>query len=263
MATWSASLPALERLCLHLFCEEDNAAEAQDAHNLKVLCPLARASMPGLIALDLRISQFYSNAATGGVLELLAAAHLLTLRNLLHQFRGKWMDALAAPRWASLETLEIRVQLRCWEQESGAAAALSLALAPTLRRLALTGVWTSSIKHAQGATEWPERRSLEVNIEAPELADQLAGLALPLLERLAVGWLEGMGGSEWWLGFGACRANIPSLRVLEIKTCLCGKLRCNDVAACDDPETEQALEELHEAWPGLDVQIQRPKVLYS
>jgi hypothetical protein len=66
--------------------------------------------------------------------------------------------------------------------DSGDAAALSTALAPTLRRLEVDW-WPLSTESC--AAEWPQLRSLQLQASVA-LDYQLGPVRLPLLERLAV-----------------------------------------------------------------------------
>jgi hypothetical protein len=229
----AAPLPALQ----HLDVQVDFAA-ATEARRLDALRPLARLSLPRLAGLTL-----YATAATGQALRLLEGAHLPALRHLgVLDYSGSRPEhscaaALAAPRWSALEALNLFVY-----SSEGVMAALSAALAPTLRRL---GVYQWRFGTEGCAEEWPQLSSLEM-IGGPILAEQLGPVRMPRLERLAVG------GGDSLRGLPARRAALPALRVVELHRCGCSNDGC-PVVGCTHPRTVELLAELRAAWPGLEV----------
>jgi hypothetical protein len=200
--------------------------------------PLSRLSLSRLTRLSL-----FADAATGQGVRWLEGAHLPALRHLgVHDFSQSIHDhprvaALAAPRWSALESLELQIST-----SGGGMAALSAALAPTLRRLVVKWSWPFGTEGC--AEEWPQLRSLEIG-NADLLAKQLGPVRLPRLERLAVA----VGSLR---GFAALRPSIPALRVVELELCCCNTTRCQ-VAGCTHPETVELLAELRAAWPGLEL----------
>jgi hypothetical protein len=233
----AAPLPVLRRLNLNV-----EFAAAHEARCLEALRPLARLSLPRLARLSL-----WAGRAAGQGVRWLEGAHLPALRHLgvidLSAFRPDHpcVVALSAPRWSALEALELSV-LTC----GGSMEAFSAALAPTLRRLEVCG-WPFGREGC--AEEWPQLRSLEIWTRGT-LAQDLGPVRLPRLERLAAfrvgsaaGFLE---------GFAALRPSIPTLRVVELKACICSNEAC-EVVGCTDPETLKLLVELRAAWPGLEL----------
>ena len=127
---------------------------------------------------------------------------------------------------------------------SGGMAALSAALAPTLRRLAV-GPWPFGTEGC--AEEWPQLCSLE---DWGALAHDLGPVHLPRLERMAV-FREGYA-PAFPEGFDALGPSIPALRALELGRCVCGDGDC-EIVGCAAPETVEVLAELRAAWPGLEL----------
>jgi hypothetical protein len=146
----AAPLPALQHLDLRV-----EVAAAGIARCLDALRHLARLSLARLARISL-----CAHTATGQGVRLLEGAHLPALRHLaVHDYSDSRPEhpcvaALAAPRWSFLEALELRVFT-----SGGGMAALSAALAPTLRRLAVEE-WPFGTEGC--AEEWPQLRSLEV-----------------------------------------------------------------------------------------------------
>jgi hypothetical protein len=233
----AAPLPALQRLDLSV-----EFAAADEARCLDALRPLARLSLPRLTRLSLE-----ADDATGQGVRWLEGAHLPALRHLAVEdysdFRADHpcVAALTAPRWSALEALELYVRIH-----SGGMAALSAALAPTLRRLGVSW-WRFGTEGC--AEEWTQLRSLEVG-DARMLAEQLGPVRLPRLERLAV---DGGGSLH---GIAARHAALPALRVVQLRQCCCDTTRC-PVVGCADPETVELLAELRAAWPGLELELWR------
>jgi hypothetical protein len=230
----------------------DDIKDDDKALGLEALRPLARLSLPRLIRLRLR-----ADLVAGQGVRWLEGAHLPALRRLgVEDFRIYWADnpclkPLAAPRWSALETLELKVLA-----DSGGRAALSAALAPTLRRLVVEE-WPFGGEGC--AEEWPQLRSLGVeglsgfsDLDVG-LAEQLGPVRLPRLERLAV---DSECANGIWSGvlegFAALRPSIPALRVVELSGCICFNAGCL-VVGCLDLETVALLAELRAAWPGLEV----------
>jgi hypothetical protein len=176
----------------------------------------------------------------------LEGAHLPALRHLaVHDYRGFRPDhpcvaALTAPRWSALEALDLRVRT-----SGGGMAALSAALAPTLRRL-MVDRWP--FVEEGRAEEWPQLRSLQVDWGT--LAKEMGPVRLPRLEWLAVREYDSI--SAFLEGFAALRPSIPALRVVELQWCLCDDDDC-PVVGCTHPETAALLAELRAAWPGLEL----------
>jgi hypothetical protein len=238
----AAPLPALRRLDLFVYSTPNDEARC-----LEALCPLARLSLPRLARLSLS-----ARAATGQGVRWLEGADLPALRHLGVTEYGaprqehSCVAALAAPRWSALESLELYVR----HSDSGMAA-LSAALAPTLRRL-VAPRWPFG---TEGCAEgWPHLRSLQFWADDEfTLAEQLGPVRLPRLERLAVAVGEEDSVAAFVLeGFAALRPSIPALRALELQWCLCGDYGC-PIVGCTHPETVALLAELRAAWPGLEV----------
>jgi hypothetical protein len=230
----AAPLPALRRLDL-----EVRIARAAEARCLEALRCLARLSLPRLARLGLR-----AGAATGQGVRWLEGAHLPALRHLgvidLSLFRPDHsVAALAAPRWSALESLELQIFT-----SGGGMAALSTALAPTLRRLVVDR-WPFG---AEGcAEEWPQLRSLEIMfVYGGKLAEHLGPVRLPRLERLAVCRGDCLRGST------ARRAALPALRMVELRRCFCDVTHCK-MTDCAHLQTVALLAELRAAWPGLEL----------
>jgi hypothetical protein len=235
----AAPLPALRRLDLDVYC-----AATAEVRCLEVLRPLAHLSLPRLARLRL-----WTGAATGQGVRLLECAHLPALRHLaVNDYSGSRPEhscaaALSEPRWCALEALGLSV---C--RSGGGMAAMSAALAPTLRRLKVYK-WPFGTEGC--AEEWPQLRSLEVGYER-KLDEQLGPVRLPRLERLAV-----------WAGdhlrrLPARRAALPALRVVELRRCCCGNDGC-PVVGCTEPQTVELLAELRVAWPRLELRRWRPE----
>jgi hypothetical protein len=195
----------------------------------------------------------------------LGGAHLPALRHLGvidgSGFRPEHscVAALAAPRWFALEALQL-----CVRTSGSGTAALSTALAPTLRRL-MVFEWPFGTEGC--AEEWPQLRSLEVGDFMGSIAEELGPVRLPRPERMAVlqaleifiespapSPMMGLGSLE---GFAALRPSIPALRALELDWCFCAGGRC-PVVGCTHPKTVELLAELRAAWPGLELQPRRP-----
>jgi hypothetical protein len=246
----AAPLPALRRLDLEVYCPPP-ARCTSEARRVEALRCLARLSLPRLARLSLS-----AGTATGQGVRWLEGAHLPALRHLevidLGAFRPDHpcVASLAAPRWSALESLKLHVDT----SDSGGVAALSAALAPTLRRLVVPR-WPFG---EQGcAEEWPRLRSLEIWADdASTLAEQLGPVRLPRLERLAV---RGGCTPAFLDGFAALRPSIPALRALELWRCFCGETHCK-VTGCTHPETVELLAELRAAWPGLELRRWWPEV---
>jgi hypothetical protein len=237
----AAPLPALRRLDLSV----RYYTWAGKARCLEALRPLARLSLPRLARLSLG-----ALAATGQGVRWLEGAHLSALRHLAvlddsaydadYTEEYPCVAALAAPRWSSLESLELYVI-----PSRGGTAALSAVLAPTLRRLAVFE-WPFDTEGC--AEEWSQLRSLEVK-HTYDLAEQLGPVRLPRLARLAM-----TGGEPPSLrGFAARRAALPALRVVELQRCLCDTYYNCLVVGCTSPEAVAFLAELRAAWPALEV----------
>jgi hypothetical protein len=154
----AAPLPALQRLHLDVEVganDHEARAVADEERCLEALRPLARLSLPRLARLSLE-----ARDATGQGVRWLEGAHLPVLRHLKVTDYGAFrpehpcIAALAAPRWSALEALELSVST-----SGDGMAALSAALAPTLRRLAITE-WPFGTEGC--AEEWPQLRSLHV-----------------------------------------------------------------------------------------------------
>jgi hypothetical protein len=247
----AAPLPALRRLDLSM----DDIEDDDEALGLEALRPLARLSLPRLTRLRLD-----AYLVTGQGVRWLEGAHLPALRRLgVEDFDEYWTDnpclkPLAAPRWPALETLELKVS--AWANRG--MAALSAALAPTLRRLVVKE-WPFGGEGC--AEEWPQLRSLGVDDSSMEIHEsgilvyQLGPVRLPRLERLAVGedssWANGIW-SAFLKGFADLRPSIPALRVVELRWCVCGNDGC-PVVGCTRPTTVALLAELRAAWPGLEL----------
>jgi hypothetical protein len=233
----AAPLPALRRLDLSM---EVEAADKDRC--LEALRPLPRFSLPRLTRLIL-----YAGAATGQGVRWLEGAHLPALRHLeVLDCSGIISDpscvaALCAPRWSALEALDLYVRT-----SGGGMAALSAALAPTLRRLAVFS-WTFGTEGC--VEEWTQLRSLEVH-DWGTLAQDLGPVRLPRLERLAVIKQDNV--SSFLEGFAARRPSIPALRAVELSSCLCGIYEC-PIVGCTHPETVALRAELRAAWPGLEL----------
>jgi hypothetical protein len=122
----AAPLPALRRLDLGV-----TVAPVNEARCLEALQTLARLSLPRLTRLSLD-----AGAATGQGVRWLEGAHLPALRRLgvrdnsSPKAEQSCAAALTAPRWSTLEALELNIFI-----PRGDLAALSAALGPTLRRL--------------------------------------------------------------------------------------------------------------------------------
>jgi hypothetical protein len=237
----AAPLPALQRLDLDVYSTPNDEARC-----LEALRCLARLSLPRLARLALE-----AGAATGQAVRWLEGAHLPALRRLgVYDYNGfrpehPCVAALCAPRWSALEALELYV-----DTSGGGMAALSAALAPTLRRLAVPR-WPFGEEGC--AEEWPQLRSLEFSADDEfTLAEQLGPVRLPRLERMAAG----VGGEDsvyvFLEGFAALRSSIPALRVMELQFCLCDDDVC-PIVGCTHPETVELLAELRAAWPGLEL----------
>jgi hypothetical protein len=186
----AAPLPALQRLDLYM----EEFAATDEARSLEALRLLARLSLPRLTHLSL---DAYS--VTGRGMRWLEGAHLPGVRRLrvidYSEFTpDHTIAALSAPRWSALETLELVVY-----DDSGGLAALSAALAPTLRRLVVC------------AEEWPQLRILEV-VDWGALALDLGPVRL---ERLVVD--EDESAPAFLEGFAALLAELraawPALEV--------------------------------------------------
>jgi hypothetical protein len=233
----AAPLPALRRLDLRVEFTETHEARCLDA-----LRPLALLSLPRLARLNLD-----AGTAAGQGVRWLEGAHLPALRHLgVRDNSGSRPEhtcaaALAAPRWSALEALELYSNT----SDSGGMAALSAALAPTLRRLAVDR-WPFGTEGC--AEEWPQLRSLEVRT-SDTLAENLGPVRLPRLERLAVGVGDSL------RGLPARRAALPALRVVELHRCCCGHFGC-PVVGCTRKKTVKLLAELRAAWPGLELRRQ-------
>jgi hypothetical protein len=237
----AAPLPALQRLDLSV-----EFAAADEARCLDALRPLARLSLPRLARLSLE-----ADDATGQGVRLLEGAHLPALRHLAvrdySDFRPEHpcVAALTAPCWSALEALDLHGYI----SDSGVMAALSAALAPTLRRLVVRS-WPFGTEGC--AEEWPQLRSLETR-DARTFAEQLGPVRLPRLERLAVAR------GHTLRGLPARRAALPALRVVELRRCCCcGSYFC-PVVGCADPETVALLADLRAAWPELELRRRRPE----
>jgi hypothetical protein len=236
----AAPLPALQRLDLSVEFTSANEARCLDA-----LRPLACLSLPRLARLSLT-----AGAATGQGVRLLEGAHLPALRYLevndLSDSRPEHpcVAALSAPRWSALEALELYYYI----SDSSGMAALSAALAPTLRRLVVVYRWPFGTEGC--AEEWPQLRSLEIGYPV-RLAEDLGPVRLPRLERLTV-YGDGSAAADFLEGFAALRPSIPALRVVELQWCFCGDEECQ-VVGCTHPQTVALLAELRAAWPGLEV----------
>ena len=230
-------LPALRRLDLFVYSTPND-----DARCLEALRCLARLSLPRLTRLSLS-----AWAATGQGVRWLEGAHLPALRHLgvidysASTGEQPCVAALAAPRWSALEALELFVRTR-----GDGMAALSTALAPTLRRLSMNW-WPFGTEGC--AEEWHQLRSLEL-AASDTLAERLGSVRLPRLERLAV--RGGDSAAVFLDGFASLRASIPALQVVELDLCFSGNYGC-PVVGCTDPETVELLAELRAAWPGLEV----------
>ena len=124
-------------------------------------------------------------------------------------------------------------------------AALSAALAPTLRRLDVIW-WPFDTEGC--AEEWPQLRCLGV-YSTSTLAEELGPVRLPRLERLVVRYSFA---SHFLEDFAALRPILPALQVLELDRCVCDNDGC-PVVACTEPQTVALLAELRAAWPGLEV----------
>jgi hypothetical protein len=236
----AAPLPALRRLDLDVSVWI--ITRGDEARYLEALRCLARLSLPCLARLSLD-----AHTATGQGVRWLEGAHLPALRHLgVIDYSGIISDpscvaALAAPRWSALEALELNVAT-----SGGGMAALSAALAPTLRRL-VVDEWPFGTQGC--AEEWPQLSSLEVR-SGGALAEQLGPVRLPRLERLAAG---GAGSTAALLeGVAARRPSIPALRVVELSWCFCYDDDC-PLAGCSHPRTVELLAELRAAWPGLEM----------
>jgi hypothetical protein len=233
----AAPLPALQRLELLVSCSRD-----EEARWMEALRPLARLSLPRLTRLSI-----WAGAATGQGVRWLEGAHLPALRHLaVADYSNSGPDhpcvaALAAPRWSSLEALELH-----FDVSGSSSAALSAALAPTLRRLVVRS-WPFGTEGC--AEEWPQLRSLELEASGTP-AEQLGPVRLPRLERLAV--FEEDSVSAFLEGFAALRRNLPALRALELRPCVCDNNDC-PIVGCTDPRTVALLAELRAAWPGLEL----------
>jgi hypothetical protein len=244
----AAPLPALQRLDLSV----EVAAVAEDrcywdgvdkARCLDALRPLARLSLPRLARLSLT-----AGFVTGQGVRWLEGAHLPALCHLaVYDNNGSRPEhtcaaALAAPRWSALEALELDPNT----SDSRGMAALSAALAPTLRRLV---VYRWPFGSEGCAEEWPQLRSLEVEYMS-NLAKQLDPVRLPRLERLAV---RGDDSAAVFLDeFAALGPSIHALRVVEVQWCCCGNDGC-PLVGCTAFETVALLAELRAAWPGLEL----------
>jgi hypothetical protein len=239
----AAPLPALQRLNLRVGCDAATEARCLDA-----LRPLARLSLPRLARLS-----FSAGAATGQGVRLLEGAHLPALRHLtVNEYNGPRPEhpcvaALAAPRWSALEALELYVR-----PDSSGMEALSAALAPTLRHLAVLYEWHFGTEGC--AEEWPQLRSLEVGLwgGGSLLAEKLGPVRLPRLERLAVWERHNLG------GLPARRAALPALRVVQLRRCCCHNRDC-PVVGCTNPRIVALLAELRAAWPGLEPRRCQPE----
>jgi hypothetical protein len=234
----AAPLPALQRFDLSV-----EFLRADEARCLEALRPLARLSLPRLARLSL-----YAGAATGQGVRWLEGAHLPALRHLwVADYRASTVEhpcvaALTAPRWSALEALDLRV-----DTSGGGMAALSVALAPTLRRLVVGRSWPFD---EQGcAEEWLQLRSLEVKASGT-LVEQLGPVRLPRLERLAARLVCTPAFLD---GFAARRPSIPALRVVELQWCWCDNKYGCPVVGCVHPRTVALLAELRAAWPGLEL----------
>jgi hypothetical protein len=232
----AAPLPALRRLDLDVYWDGVDEARCLDA-----LRPLARLSLPRLTRLTL-----WAGAVTGQGVRWLEGAHLPALRHLrVADYNASRPEhscaaALAAPRWSALEALEL-----CEHPPRGDVAALSAALAPTLRRLVVDR-WPFGTEGC--AEEWPQLRSLKM-IGGPILAEELDPVRLPRLERLAAYWGDSL------RGLPARRAALPELRVVELRWCCCDTNDC-PVVGCIHPQIVELLAELRAAWPGLELRRQ-------
>jgi hypothetical protein len=231
----AAPLPALRRLDLDV-----EFSDAVEARCLEALRCLARLSLRRLTHLSLD-----AQAATGQGVRWLEGAHLPALRHLEVGDHSAFapdhsVAALAAPRWSSVEALELHSDV-----SGGGLAALSAALAPTLRRLAVPR-WPFDEEGC--AEEWPQLRSLQVDWGT--LAKEMGPVRLPRLERLAA--RGGDSAAVFLDGFAALRPSIPALRALELGRCVCGDYDCS-VADCTHPRTVALLAELRAAWPGLEL----------
>jgi hypothetical protein len=191
----AAPLPALQRLDLGV-----GFGPAGEARCLEALRPLARLYLPRLARLSLD-----ADYATAQGVRWLERAHLPALRHLAvldySTFRPDHYCsvALSAPRWSALEALDLFGD----PSSSGDMAALSAALAPTLRRLVVVRSWPLFCTKGC-AEEWPQLRSLDIFAHGDSsLAEQLGPVRLPRLERVAV--CEG----EALRGFAARRAALP------------------------------------------------------
>jgi hypothetical protein len=213
----AAPLPALQRfdVCMgRVRVAGVEVGHGNDARCLEALRPLARLSLPLLNRLTIG-----AGAATGQGVRWLEGAHLPALRHLEvidHSASTSCAAALAAPRWSALEALGLYCRT-----SGGDAAALSAALAPTLRRLAVGEGWPFDEKGC--AEEWQQLRSLEVSAcsyWSVSLAELLGPVRLPRLERLAVD------AGKCLRGFAARRAALPALRVVELADCFCGDFEC-------------------------------------
>jgi hypothetical protein len=128
----AAPLAALQRLDLSVDYRMQDAA-IDKARYLEALRLLGRLSLPRLTRLSL-----WGGAATGQGVRWLEGAHLPALRRLavIDHVSGptpehSLVTALSAPRWSALEALDLD------NPYAGGMAALSAALAPTLRHLAV------------------------------------------------------------------------------------------------------------------------------
>jgi hypothetical protein len=245
----AAPLPALQRLDLKV--EQFHAAD--EGRCLEALRPLERLSLPRLTRVSLD-----ADDATGEGVRSLEGAHLPALRHLAVTDNSTFspdfhsVPALSEARWSALEALELHIApfglfgpfgLFCDSK-----AALSVTLAPTLRRLAVDA-WPFGTEGC--VEEWPQLRSLEFWADDEfTLVEQLDPVRLPRLERLAV---RGDDSAAVFLDeFAALRPCIPALRVVELQWCFCDNGGC-PIVGCTDPETVELLAELRAAWPGLEV----------
>jgi hypothetical protein len=179
----AAPLPALRRLDLSAWFDP---YATNKARCLEALRPLVNLSLPRLARLSLDAGE----AAGGQGVRLLEGAHLPALHHLkVEEFKDRYYEiehpcalALAAPRWSVLEALDLDL----FGKSCDGLAALSAALAPTLRRL-VVDTWQFGTEGC--AEEWPQLRSLEFcpNLRRfyarGSLAQALRRLRLPRLER--------------------------------------------------------------------------------
>jgi hypothetical protein len=178
----------------------------------------------------------------------LEGAHLPALRHLaVAEYEGSMgehhiVTALSAPRWSTLQSLEMS-----FDRAGVDLAALSAALAPALHRLAVRS-WPFGDEGC--AEEWPQLRIPQLGY-CGVLDEQLGPVRLPRLELLTVLHRSGEPAAVLQ-GFAALRPSTPALSVVELIYCCCGQMTC-PVVGCTHPEAVELLAELRAAWPGLEL----------